>query len=683
MRLFSLNPKRFFRSCGLLPFADNDSSGDADTEPEEEEEDLGLFLGDGIPNPEQFSEDRRTLPRGDMEEAALPENAKDGVPTGGMFMAPDKERDYIPPQESKPKEQPVPKKTVDVDLGETSAFAVPEVGEDGVHGVDRPKKLFALDYLLAALFALLGFVLVVSTYRGFGMSWDEAYYYGPAKKTLEWGAKAVSGDQTAMSAKEIDAAFAGEKNIQELPMAPKLIFASGIWLGKALGIDAQYIAMRIPIAVCYGLSLMIIYLLAGKYYARTGAILSVLCYMTIPRIFGHAHLAGTETILILMSLAMTYCFVQGLDRWPWAVLTGIVFGLGLATKFNAVFFPFALLIWAHLFQRRFYANNIFAIIFLAPVVMFLVWPWLWPDPSYRILNYLAFFTTHKSIPVHYFGQTFPFIGPDGFVPTPWSYPLIMTAFTTPVLILLLALLGLARTMANLKRHDIGMLYLLQFAAPITISALPFAPKYDGVRLFLPAFPYLALRAGGGAAGVAAQIRGFGLARQRQGAAQFFVTILAVAIIGNGVIIISRYHPHELSYWNAMAGGLQGARRAQMETTYWGEAVSEEVHAYLNELPDGARVRPLSLHPEGLKHLQEMGVLNKGLVIDTTPPGDVILLQARQGFFGPEETVLFEERDTHGDVLVQFQNIPFVIAYDLRNNPELLEKLKKIWLQGRE
>ncbi len=448
-------------------------------------------------------------------------------------------------------------------------------------------------------------------------------------------------------------------------MVSKLIFASGIWLGEALGIKDEYIAMRIPVAACYGLSLLIIYLLAGKYYARTGAILSVLCYMAIPRIFGHAHLAGTETILILMSLALTYCFVQGLDRWPWAVLTGIVLGLSLATKFNAVFFPFALILWAHIFQRRSYANNIFAMIFLAPVVMFLVWPRLWPDPSYRILDYLAFFTTHKSIPVHYFGQTYPFTGADGVVFAPWSYPLIMTAFTTPLLILLLALLGLARTTVNLKRHDIGVLYLLQFAAPIAISALPFAPKYDGVRLFLPAFPYLALLAGVGAAGIAGRIRGYGEVRRRLGAAQFFVTVLAVVIIGNGVIIISRYHPHELSYWNSMAGGLQGARRAQMETTYWGEAVGEDVHAYLNGLPDGTRVRPLSLHPEGLMHLQDMGVLSKELIIDTKPPGDVILLQARQGFFGEEERLLFDERGKYGETLVHFQNIPFVIAYFIR------------------
>ncbi len=38
---------------------------------------------------------------------------------------------------------------------------------------------------------------------------------------------------------------------------------------------------------------------------------------------------------------------------------------------------------------------------------------------------------------------------------------------------------------------------INFAAILLLAALPWSPKYDGVRLFLPLFPFVALLAGAG------------------------------------------------------------------------------------------------------------------------------------------------------------------------------------------
>ncbi|MCX6618957.1 MAG: glycosyltransferase family 39 protein, partial [Acidobacteria bacterium] len=431
-----------------------------------------------------------------------------------------------------------------------------------------------------------------------------------------------------------------------------------------------YIGMRLPIAVCYGLTVLGLYLLAGKYYARTGAVLTVLCYMAIPRVFGHAHIAATETIVCMLLVWMTYCFVKGLDS-PWAaVLCGVCWGLALATKINAMFFPVPLLIWAHLFQRRRYANNVFALAFVAPFVMVAVWPWLWPEPFVRLVSYLKFFAGHKDISVFYFGQRYPLFDGTRVVRTPASYPFLMTVFTTPVLTLGLALLGLARTVANLRRHDIGVLYLLQALTPLFLAALPISPRYDGVRLFVPVFPFLALLAGVGGEGLAASLRGFRPFEQWPGAPRLFAQGLSVFIAAQGIVTISRCHPHELSHWNSLLGGFSGAYKARMETTYWGEAVNEDVYDYLQKLPDGTRVRPLALNDVCFRLLQEWDVIPRGLKIDTHPPSDVIVMQMREGFLGDEEQYLLSGiLQIPCFALVQHDGIPFVVAFDLRGYPK--------------
>ena len=683
--MFGFNPLLLDWPSGLpaASFASDKNGADAGEQGREED----LFGLDGIPEPDQLGEDRRALPRGDAEGAELPEDGGLGLPPDDLLHAARPDRPFRmlnerPGAATLPPESPT-------DSEPKSSYAVPEFAEEEPHRVETPKKLHALDYALAVLFALAGFILVVSTYRGIGFTWDEAYYYRPARKTLDWFGSILRPGEKAFGRPAIEEAFGAGSAISalpaetapELPMAPKILYALGLWLAEVLSLKKPYIGMRIPVAACYGLSLLILYLLAGKYYARIGAILSALCYMAIPRVFGHAHIAGTETILNLFCLLMTYSFVMGLDRWPWSVVCAIAFGLALATKINAIFFPFPLLLWAHIFQRRLYANNIFAMIFVAPAVMFAIWPWLWPEPVARLTSYLNFFVTHKGIPVQYFGVVYPYFNGVKAVNTPSSYPFILTVFTTPLLVLALALLGLARTVANLKKHDIGVLYLLQALAPLCLAALPFAPKYDGVRLFLPAFPFLALLAGIGGEGLAASIRGPDAVERRYGPAQFFATVLSVLVLGYGVIAISAWHPHELSHWNILTGGLPGAYKAKMETTYWGESANEEVYAYLCDLPDGTQVRPLALHDLCFRLLQEWEVIPRGLRIDERPPGDVILLQAREGFFGAEERWLYEMRDQIGQVLVQRRGIPFLIAYDLRNKPDVAAALLRLFPCG--
>lgn len=650
----------------ILPFAGPGDSGKPEPPSNNPlDDDSALFSYEGFPDPRHLenAEDRKPVPP--METPEIPEDPS-------ILPDPNIQQNREPESTLKIQSPPPPSPLPDDDVIHVPAekFAAPEISSDEIYRVESPKKLFGLDYLLACLLGFIGFLAVVLTYDGIGLSWDESYYIRPGLRTLQWFQSIASSEENALSGLQIDQFFSGKEDIPELPMVPKIIFAAGFWLNRFFEFDRPYIAMRIPVAICFGLTLTILYLLAGKFYARTGAILTVICYMTIPRVFGHAHIAATETILVFFTVLFTYCFVKGLDSWKWALAAGVAYGFCLATKFNAIFIPVTLLLWAHIFQRRHYANNVFCILFVAPVVMFAIWPWLWPDPTGRLIEYLTFFVQHKFIPVVYYGTRYPMYTPDGVINVSWTYPFILTAFTTPTIVLLLAVVGLARTIRNLRSHDIGVLFLLGVLVPLGIAALPFSPKYDGVRLFLPAFPFVALLAGIGGEGLAAAIRGFRTNNKRYAAARYFAEVLVIAILGYGLIVISRVHPHELSYWNLMFNGLKGAHNAGMQTTHWGEAVNEEVYSYLNQQPEGTHVRPLALHDLTFRYLQEWKIISPQLKISTDGPGDVILLQMREGFFGPEERTLANlyEQGYAGQALVSYEGIPFILAFDLRQTP---------------
>ena len=517
------------------------------------------------------------------------------------------------------------------------------------------------DLGLAGALALLAVLSVLFTCRGFGWSWDEAYYYAPAQMTAEWIGDFLENPRAAASRKTIDALWAGPNDpgtgrpvgIIELPSLVK--WAMGISWALTRSWWGDMRALRLPAALAFGASVFLIYLLTLNSYRRRAAVIAAVAFLTMPRVFGHAHLGATETITNAVILFAIYCYFMGL-RSPWgAVLFGVAYGLALDTKINAVLLAPVLLVWAHVFHRRAYVGNFFAMAFLAPLVWIALWPWLWHDTLPRLIDYFGFFLHHQQTAVFYLGKAWGW----GRANTPWHYPTVMTLVTVPLPVLLFAICGVARTAAHARWEYRGILFTAFAAIVLLHASLPDAPKYDGTRLFFSLFPLLAILAGGGADSLVQLFPWnrplHARADLRRVVAGLFILLLA----GNGLWGIARSHPHELSYFNILTGGLRGARD-RFETTYWGEALNEQVLAALNTLPEGANIQTLAMHGMTLLHLLEWGRLRKDLRIDAGPPYDYFLLQMRQGFFGRREAYLAERAPTR---IFAFRGVPFFALYD--------------------
>ncbi|MCX7625049.1 MAG: glycosyltransferase family 39 protein, partial [Candidatus Sumerlaeaceae bacterium] len=515
--------------------------------------------------------------------------------------------------------------------------------EEGLRDPYFSRKVRLLDFLLFIFLAVGAFCSVALTYRGIGHSWDEALYLRPAASAGQWIIDLVRGDKNMLTPAAIDNAWGrrvtGEDPLHpEVAPIPKAVIGLGISFLSGYGVP-EMLAMRLPIALVFGLTIGWLYLLGCKTYGRLPGFVGAVSYWLMPRVFGHAHIAASETLFAFMLVLLAWTFLNGIKR-PWAAaLTGVAFALAFNTKVTALFLPPALLIWGQLYYRRDYASNVFAIALGSPVIIFALWPWLWYDPLVRLAEYIKFYAAHQKTAVFYMGRMWGYIyGP----PAPWHYPLVITGVAVPLWSLLLMVVGIVSTVVLARRRPVPMFYLLLSFTLIGICSLPNAPKYDGERLFFGAFAFLALLAAGGFCAVDTILRHWAENNKAVGRwGRPFYLVAVLTAMGYNVRTLAVVHPDELNFFNALIGGARDAYEKGFETAYWGEAVNEDVIDYLNSLSKpGTKFKPLALNELAFINLQGWGMLsNDGVYVAASEPYDYYILQVRQGFFGNRERAL--------------------------------------------
>jgi hypothetical protein len=231
-------------------------------------------------------------------------------------------------------------------------------------------------------------------------------------------------------------------------------------------------------------------------------------------------------------------------------------------------------------------------IILGCITFYVLWPWMWFDTYSRLNAYFAFHLKHYGILFSYFGKIYeenPF--------APWHAPWVMAGITTPIATLAAALAGAALAVAKAvripppdsdERRRRDFLVLVALAALVTIGTVSFmnVPKYGGVKLFLPFFPFLALLGGAAVQWVADRLSSVILRRRLQLAIEL---VLAAALVAPSAVSLSRIHPYHLSYYNALIGGLPGAAKAGMERQYYDVFYKPLLRWMNRRLPPDAKV----------------------------------------------------------------------------------------------
>ena len=402
----------------------------------------------------------------------------------------------------------------------------------------------------------------------------------------------------------------------EHPPAAKLLYGAALHLGAdrfgplapARAVSALLFAALVWLTVWTG----------RRLFGDRAGLCAGLSLLLMPRVLAHAHLAELDMSMALMWMLAASLSLKGLPGWKGAWILGLLWGLALLTKVNGIFLLVPLLGWG-LLKKDLSWPQALAVIRIGYAVFLAGWPWLWADPVGRIQGYLLDKSDRWIVPTLYFGRVYDHAYP------PWHFPLVMTAITLPPLILAASAGAGIRLLA---RREPGAAWLgLHLAFTLGLACLPGVPRYDGVRLFLAAFPFLALLAGRGLDLALGSLPG---PRWRLGAAGMLLLLTLPGIV--------RMDPCLLSYYSPLAGGLEGADRLGMETTYWGDALTPDFLAALSPGTQGFSTAPMG--EDYAAFLAATGWLPRAA--RPARDGEVLLVSGRRSMLSPGNLKAFRE-----------------------------------------
>jgi hypothetical protein len=278
------------------------------------------------------------------------------------------------------------------------------------------------------------------------------------------------------------------------------------------------------------------------------------------------------------------------------------------------------------------------------------------------------------------------------MPPPWHYVFVVTWAVTPLTLAILCLVGGVRAVRPGEgKGELGRLLVISALAPQLALASGGSLVYDGERLFMPSFPFLAMLAGLGFAWVVDRIKAVAEHMRKPRWAPALSGVAGGMILLPVVIGSARVYPHLLSYYSEGVGGLPGAARLGLETTYWAETYAAAL-PYLNEHAESGDVvwvEPWS--HDVMIYYQLIGELRPDLAF-TFPPdeatafegiasvthasyddADFVVFEYRQSYLGgytEPHPITVEWLDEHRPLFqLGSQGVPLMAIYENRRSSD--------------
>ncbi len=429
----------------------------------------------------------------------------------------------------------------------------------------------------AAFLGLILFIAVVILGRGFGPYWDSWFYYDQAARWGAWFASWWGGAEARSLLSEPEWYFPDQTEYARHP--PFLEIGGGFFnalFGNTIG---QLSSCRLIVEFFAAFFSAACYVFLKPRCGRGLAVLGVLLFWGSPRFFLHAVLFAIDGLIAAVyGLALLSFLLWDRGRWGKAVISASLV-LGLLTKLQSLYLFPILFLWIgwNVFSRSDRegtwtkqlaiewgkAAALSAGVFLTA---FLLWPANWMNWPEGIKAYLEFITRHSNIPVLYFGTLYVSESHP-----PWHYPWVYTMIAIPLWVTLPVVVrairfGVAVPQKRFMDYYFEELLLwLGMLFPLLVSSMPEAPKYDGIRLLLPAYGPMTLLA-------ALEIsRWWKWGMDRHG--EKLSRMIQSALLGLLMLLVLlptlRIYPHNLVYYSPLIGGPKGAHAAGFELEYLG------------------------------------------------------------------------------------------------------------------
>jgi len=513
-------------------------------------------------------------------------------------------------------------------------------------------------------FTVLALVAITVSLADAGITWDEPLYMKASRGYMTWLGILRRDPGEAFSDAAIVRWWVQDPTLELHPPLGK--FLSGITWAAFRGFLGDVSALRVSNAVLYSVLVGLVFAMVSTEYGTLSGVFAAMSLLCMPRMFFHAHLANIDTTVATTWFLAMWVFWRLESRSdPGAILaSGLFFGLALATKMNAIVIP---LVWGThvLLAKRVWRGlvRVGLICVVGAGVFVGTWPWLYHDLPNRLLYYVSMASRFAERPQYYLGQTLPHVT--------WHYPFVLTAVVIPLAVVAMSLIGTAHVLRRRDDSGVGRLFVLNALAPLVFAATGLQAAYSGERHFIPAYPYLACLAGVGFGATWKMLRSrahtlYQLADSRR--------LQMASALGLGLLLLPaaisiwQMHPYQLSYYSELIGGLPGATRLGLETTFWCETYQAAL-PYLNgHAATSATV--WAENPFVMRAYQDQGRLREDLQIiggDTVPVdrADYAVVQMRQtglGYYTPDLTgALAGETPVYS---LERQGVPLMHVYRL-------------------
>ena len=433
-----------------------------------------------------------------------------------------------------------------------------------------------VEWLPVLYFAALALVGVLTVGR-IGITWDEPNYFGSSYSYLSWVGNVLQNPGEWWSS--IDE-FWRQNN--EAPPFFKLW--AGLFAGAgALIFGTEDLAMlgnvyRLGSYALFLLAAIAAFRFARREFGSAAAWGAALTFPLIPVLFGFARLGqldGAAAALYLLSaLALIEALRHGGGRRVlWA---GLLTGAAFATKLTVFPLVFAALAWVAVYRRSISSGGwagfrrLAAVCVIGAGLFFAIWPWLWPDPVSRTLEFVFWAQGLEDERLTYY------LG-DWWAGAPWHYPLAALIVFVPLVVAVAGSLGAAYLLRNARNPAAGWI-LLHLGLLLAAAGSGLVPIYGGPRQFLPVFPLWALCAGVGLGWLAGRL----VRRRRVILLAGYAALALPGILWTGT-------GNSLEYYGEAVGLVPGANALGFETTYLADTYRPAVE-YVNEnAPQGATV----------------------------------------------------------------------------------------------
>jgi len=533
------------------------------------------------------------------------------------------------------------------------------------------------DILIAFCCGVATLVVLVAS-DGVGFVRDEGYYFRAARQYHGWfenlWRSILEGQPlTAFSDASLSLSFGYNR---EHPGFVKILMG---WTWKVfhvwLGWTSPSLGFRLGPILLVALGNGFLYLFGKRMFGRTVGVLAVICLMLCPRVFYHAHLACFDGPIMALTVVVTYAFWRSLEARRWRWFLGLLFGIALATKHNAVFLILTFLLavaGSRANQIRYGARGrvslpeiplgIVSMLLIGPVIFYLFYPYGWHAPIQRIGAYYGFHLHHEHYPVDYFGTLYT------QPPFPWAYPFVMTAITVPLSILLAAAFGFGRLLKQLLGDFRSLpttlgcarwLLLLSCVIPPLIIAFPTVPIFGGTKHWMTMMPFVALLCAW------TIVAGLRWARART---QHFAWI-RWAVVGLFLWFPAcdtlRSHPYGHTYYNDLIGGYQGAAARRMPRTFWG-GDGRDLLPQLNALAEpGARVFTDRMNLDDFRAYKAEGLVRSDLrYVRSVDQAHWALINHQREFVDHELEVWRLARTSRPVAVIEIDHVPLVSLYQI-------------------